>query len=157
MGGISQYLLSVVAAATVSGIAVSLFGKKGLCASVVKLIAGLYLVMTVISPWTKLRFDNISSYLTDMQSDAAMIVDDGEQMAADAAAAIIKEQVEAYILDKAHSMDLDIELEVTFADEDPLVPSAITIWGAASPYARQQLQKMISEDIGIPKEKQSWM
>lgn len=157
MEGISQYLLSVIAAAIISGIAVNIFGKKGLYASAVKLIAGLFLVVTVMSPWTKLQFEDISSYFLDMQTDADLIVEEGEEIAVEAAVAIIKEEVEAYILDKACSLDVDIEVNVTFDTSDPLLPNAITIKGTASPYVKRQLQQMISDDLGIPKENQAWI
>ena len=113
--------------------------------------------MTVISPWTKLRFEDISSYFADIQTDADQIIGEGEEIAADATVAIIKKQVEAYILDKAHSLDIDIEVEVAFAELRPLVPDAVTIKGAVSPYAKLQLQQMIADDLGIPKENQMWI
>lgn len=157
MDDIRQYLLSVVSAAVISALAINVIGKKGIYASVVKLLAGLFLSITVISPWAKLQIGDLSSYLDNLELDAADVIAKGEYMAADAAGTIIKDQLEAYILDKASAIGIQVKVEVVLTDTDPPVPCSVTISGAASPYAKQRLQQMIADELGIPKENQSWM
>lgn len=157
MDDIRQYLLSVVSAAVISALAINVIGKKGIYASVVKLLAGLFLSITVISPWAKLQIGDLSSYLDNLELDAADVIAKGEYMAADAAGTIIKDQLEAYILDKASAIGIQVKAEVVLTDTDPPVPCSVTISGAASPYAKQRLQQMIADELGIPKENQSWM
>lgn len=157
MEGIRQYLLSIVAAALISTLAISLIGKKGLYSAIVKLLAGLYLSITVISPWTKLQFADLSAYLNGLELDATDVIAEGEYMASEAVSSIIIKHVEAYILDKASALDLQIEVEITLTDADPPSIHTVIIKGSASPYAKQQLQQIIAEDIGVPKENQSWI
>ena len=92
-----------------------------------------------------------------LELDAEDIVSEGEDMAVSATASIIKEQVTAYILDKASSLGLNLEVEVTMTGSSPPVPSAVALKGTASPYAKQRLQQIITDELGIPEENQSWI
>lgn len=156
MEGIRQYLLSVVAASLIAGLVIRIVGKKGAHATVTKLLIGLFLSITVISPWTKLQIGDLSNYLSKLETDASDIVANGEAIAIDDTAAIIKDSLEAYILDKASSLALVIEVDVNLTLTNPPQIDSVEITGAASPYARQRLQQILSEELGIPRECQSW-
>ncbi len=157
MQDIKQYLLSVTAAAIICGITVTLAGKKSTSGAVTKLIAGLILAVTVVSPLVKIKLQDLSGYISSFSADAAAAVEDGAYMATQANEAIIKSQTEAYILDKATSMDMDIAVEVELCDAAPAIPSGVTIRGAASPYEKKLLQQYIAKELGIPEENQSWI
>lgn len=156
MESIREYLLCITAAAIVCSITVGLMGKKGAYGALIKLLTGLFLTVTVISPWTKLDLADISAYTEGLSIDAGDAVAHGESVANEATAAIIKSQTEAYILDKAASMDLDIEVEVTLSSEAPPVPATVSVTGEVSPYAKERLRQCIANDLGIPEENQSW-
>lgn len=68
---------------------------------------------------------------------------------------IIKVEAEAYILDKAAAMNVSLEVSVT-VEGDPPVPAAAQLSGEVSPYAKQQLEKILWEDLGISKEYLEW-
>jgi len=51
---------------------------------------------------------------------------------------------------------LKLDVEVELGDCEP-VPASVRITGPASPYARTQLQKRITDELGIPKERQQWI
>ena len=140
MEALRQYVISVVAAAMLCGIVVRLF-PNGSGKQVGKLICGLFLAYTVLSPISRVDFSKLPDfslrYMDDAEDAAAM----GENLARDSMADIIKEETEAYILDKA-------------ADN---LPAAFTISGEASPYARRKIQAMIANDLGISKENQKWI
>lgn len=157
MQGIRQYLLSIVTASLISALAIAFVGKKGLYSAVTKLLAGLFLSITVIAPWTNLEINDISSYFDSMEFDAVCAVAEGEHMAETATGTIIKEQTEAYILEKASAIGISVEVVVMFADTSPLLPHTVIITGNASPYEKQVLQLYITEKLGIPKERQSWI
>ena len=74
----------------------------------------------------------------------------------DQTVSIIKEKTEAYILEKAESLGLDISVEINFGEADSMVPTEVRISGPVSPYAKDQLSKTISTDLGIPEERQIW-
>ncbi len=154
---IKQYLLSITAAAIICSLAISLIGKKGAYAAVIKLICGLFLALTAFSPLTGIQITDFSSYLSDLTNSADSAVFAGQHTANEATATIIKSETEAYILDKASSMGLNIEVEVTVSDTSPPAPVCIRISGTISPYAKQQLRSIISSDLGIPEDKQTWI
>lgn len=79
----------------------------------------------------------------------------GENLARDSMADIIKEETEAYILDKAADLHANLHVEVTVGEDS--LPMAVTLSGEASPYARRQIQAIIANDLGISKENQKWI
>lgn len=157
MEGVKQYLLSIIAAAIISALVITIIGKKGAHAAIVRLLTGLFLAMTVVSPWTKLQMNDLSSYFEGISLEANSVSSEAMAMISEERTSIIKNEIEAYILDKAASLELDIKVDVELSDQDPPTPYAVTISGTASPYAKQRLQSIISEKLGVPKEQQSWM
>lgn len=157
MEQIRQYLLSVIGAAILCGIVNSLIGKKSAHAAIIKLISGLCMTFTVISPLLKVQMNDYSDYFNSFADDAEKVVASGEEIAAKELRAIIKGRTEAYILDKAASLGLDVEVEVTLSNDIPPLPCAVTISGSASPYSKNALAQYIANDLGIPKEDQIWM
>lgn len=157
MDQIRQYIISITVAAIICAIISGLIGKKGTQGSIIKLLCGLFLSITIISPWLHLDVNYIADYFNEIKIDAGDSVDHGQTLANMSREAIIKAQTEAYILDKASSMQLDITVEVTLSDTDLPVPYSVVLRGSASPYAKQNLQRIITSDLGIPEENQEWI
>lgn len=156
MEKIGQYLLSVAVAALICGILSALVGKKTTGGALVKLLCGLFLVATVISPWAQVQLDDLTSYLDSLTLDANTITSAGVEIAAEEEAAIIKSKLEAYILDKADSLGLDLAVDVTLEEIQPYLPHTVTLTGTVSPYAKQVLSQYIADDLGIPEAYQLW-
>ncbi len=156
MEQIRQYLLTIIAAAIFCAIVNSLFGKKGTVAATIKMLSGLFLAVTLLAPLTRIQISNLTDFFEDLDASASGVVAEGEQMAAASMAAIIKQRTEAYILDKALSLELDLEVEVTLSGANPPIPESVLLIGNASPYARGVLQRYMKEELGIPEEKQTW-
>ena len=153
---IRQYLISVVAASVITAVLTSLVGKKGAHQTVIKLLCGIFLTITVISPWANIKINDLTGYMNELNIDAGLAVEEGAAMALDASASLIKSKVEAYILDKASSLGLSVSVEVTVGDESPCLPCAVSIHGSAAPFAKQRLQQLIAQDLGISEENQKW-
>ncbi len=156
MDHLRGYLLTVIAAAIISGIAVKLIGKKGLHGTLIQLLTGLFLSITVISPLARVKIDNFTAYLSGLEADASAIIADAEKATTAAKVKIIKEEVETYILDEAKKLGLDLEVTVTFASGSEFLPDIVNINGAVAPYKKRILQDVIQEELGIPEEKQMW-
>lgn len=156
MGSIKNYLISVIAAAIISAIATGIVGKKGTVGAVIKLLTGLFLIITAIYPITKLNFDTLPDYFSEYSIQASAYSLQGEAIAQDEILAIIKSQVEAYILDKASFMDMEIDVQVTMSETSPSVPETVTVSGAVSPYGKKRLEQILCNDLGIAKENQFW-
>ncbi len=156
MNEIRQYLITLVAAAVIAALAVNISGKSGLIPSLIKLIAGLFLTVNIVFPLIKNRFPDLSGMLSDIQIQSSQIADNGKNSAAETVTDIIKTNLEAYILDKAASMDAGLDVQIIMSDSDPPGPESVIITGNISPYQKQRLSKIINDDLGIPKEKQQW-
>lgn len=121
-----------------------------------KLIAGLFLTFTVISPVANISFESISDFASGYSYAGAQAAAAGESLTKETIAASIKARTEAYILDKATTFDVELKVEVTLSDEDIPYPQDVRLSGKVSPYAKAQLQAIIAEDLGIEKERQIW-
>lgn len=157
MAWLKQYLLSVTAAAIVCAIVKSIIDKKSPQSQIIQLLAGIFLTIAVVAPWLKLDLSAMTGYVTQFTAESDAAVATGTAYARNETAAIIKSQTEAYILDKAQTLGLEIQVNVSLS-EDPLpVPTAVVLTGTASPYAKQRLTQYISENLGIGEEHQQWI
>ena len=157
MAEIRQYIITVTAAAIFCAIITGLLSKNSSGFKIVKLLSGLFLAYTVIAPWTKINLKNITLYTDEISSAAERFVQSGADYVYSESAVIIKEKSEAYILDKAASMGVDIEVEVFLSRDNPPVPESAVIKGAVSPYAKERLKVCFQGDLGIPKENLLWI
>ena len=156
MEGIKGYILSVAAAAIICAIIASILPQKSTYGGILKMLTGLFLTITVISPIVKLEFGEITDYIDDLSMDGQAAAQAGEWMARKEAGALIEEQLEAYILDKANSLKLDMKVDIILNEAGDLRPSQVLLKGAISPYAKQVLSRYIANDLGIPEEQQKW-
>lgn len=156
MGGIREYLLSVIAAAVVCSILSAILPEKSTYSGILKLLAGLFMTITVISPIVKLEFRDINHYIDGLTVDGQAVAQEGEWMAREEAGAQIKKGLEAYILDKANSLKLNMTVEIVLNEEGDLRPNQVLLKGAVSPYAKSVLSRYIANDLGIPEEQQKW-
>ncbi len=157
MEDIRQYLLSVAAAALVCSIIKTLTDGKGTLSSVVKRVCGIFLAITVFSPLVTIDFSDITLLPDTCLHEAEDAVASGTAMADAELQGIIIERTEAYILDKAAELHLQITVDVTLSPQAPYAPCGVTLSGTASPYAKQTLQEYIANQLGISKEAQQWM
>ncbi len=156
MGEIKQYILSVTVAAVVCALVMSICGTKKTENAILRVISGLFLAATVISPWTRVQLDNLHTYFESVGTDASAVAFSGAQLAEDEQKAIIKEQSQAYILDKAKSLGLNVSVEVILQEEAPYVPCAVTICGESAPYARTVLRRYIADAFDVSEDCQKW-
>lgn len=152
-----EYTLSVIAAGIISAIACCIINGKTTSGKMLRMLTGVLMAVTIITPITRISFRNVKSYWDDITLDADRLVTDGQEAAYIERNAIIKSQSEAYILDKATRMGLEIAVEVELDDNNDSVPSQITVSGKLSPYAKGVLSEYITDYLGIPKECQKWM
>ena len=155
---LKQYLLTVILAAIIIGIAQGILGKKSSFQSSLSLLCGLYMLLTVLAPFKTggLWFD-YSSFLDAVNMDAEYEAASGQLAAQTELESIITTQTETYICDKATEMgaQLDVSVETEAVNSLPM-PVAVTLEGSISPYAKSKMKEIIKNDIGIPEEQQKW-
>lgn len=150
-----QYIFSIVAASMIAGIVMG-FLQGGTVKTLVKLICGLFLSFMILSPIRQLDLSDFAITGAAETEEGEAIAAMGEAIAADAAMQIIKQETEAYILDKAAQRNVSLEVQVTVSGEPPHLPTAAQLRGQVSPYAKRWLEAILSEELGIPKENLQW-
>lgn len=151
-----EYIFTVLTAAVICGCITFFFGKKKTYGKLISMLCGLFMVITVISPWTNMDFSNVFSFADSINTDGTNIARSGQENAYNALSAIIIDACEAYILEEAKNLGADIQITVTLSEDEYPVPQKIAIEGNVSPYAKAKLTTMIEGDVGIPKERQIW-
>lgn len=153
MEALRQYIVSVVAAAILCGAVQSLV-KKGITGNILKLVSGIFLAYTLLSPISGRRWESFGETILPSREAATQAAQLGEDAAREAMAQIIREQTRTYILEKAQALGVELEVEVILSREN--VPQQVILRGSLSPNERRQLQSTIALDLGIPKENQQW-
>lgn len=156
MEGIREYLISVTAAALLCGILRSLTGEKGSVNGLLRLVSGIFLALTVIRPVKELTLGEFSFLPSDLLTEARAASEEGADYAQRAMERLIKEQCEAYILDKAQALGADIQVDIRVSGDSTPVPISSVVSGDLSPYAKSQLKQALETDLGIPEEDQQW-
>ena len=156
MSSVSQYILKVTSTALLISIVTCIIDNKSPIMPYIKLVSGLFLTVTVFSPILGATVGSISEYITMINTDADSIIVQSQQDQHLQKVELIKERTEAYILEKAETLGLEVSVEIDFANADSIIPSEAHIFGAVSPYAKKQLTAVIANDLGIPEEHQIW-
>ncbi len=155
MQAVAQYILSVSAATFVCALVLRLLPKSGTTGSIGKMLTGLFLAMSILSPLTKLQIGELQDFTDGFSHEAQSAVSVGQLEAKEEMKRIIKLKTEAYILDKAQAMDLKLDVQVRL--NDTMTPDTVFLRGDASPYAKSYLQRILLQDLGIAKENQIWI
>lgn len=157
MDSMKQYLLSVIFAAIVIGIAQGIVGKKTQHKPAVCLLTGLFFLLTVLSPLKTANWHQYFGYFDEINLESEAEATSGYLVAQTEMERIITEQTESYIYDKATAMGVELDVTVTLEIVDSLpVPIAVKLEGSISPYDKAKMKEIIKNDIGIPEDQQEW-
>lgn len=156
MEAISKLVLSIIAAAILVSIVQSFF-KTGGHKQLLQLACGLFLAFTLLGPITKVDFQNFIDNQLIFTTQGKNAASYGQHLAQQQLHSIIKQQCEAYILDKAGIYDAQLRVDVTLSQDQIPVPTAVRLQGSVSPFTKQNMQYWIQENLGISKEQQLWI
>ena len=156
MNEIQKYVTSVICASVICAVTLNTGVNNGTHGTLIRMLAGLFMVVTVVSPIADLRIEQAFSYIEDLPYSVGLSVAEGKLATDYETSKIIKQQAETYIGSKAAELGVDAQVEVTLTDSMPSIPYEVRISGNVSPYARTQLKRIIENDLGIPEEKQLW-
>ena len=154
MEGLRQYVISVTTAAIVCGMLTAML-KKGAMQSLVKLLCGFFLAFSFLNPIGRLELKALPEDLGLDYREASDAAQEGERYTRNSIAEIIKEQTEAYILDKAAELGLSLEAEVFLSGDEIPVPESVRFTGQASEIERRRMEMILEKDLGIAKENQT--
>lgn len=152
-----EYLLSIIGASLLCSIVYCLLDKKSGHYPIIKLICGLFITVTAIAPLTNISIPDISDFIGDTKYDANQLIQEGQNATYESMASIITEDLESYILDVANEIGADIQTEIVLDEQTPPSLQSVKIIGHVSPYAKQKMQQIIKQELGIPEENQIWI
>lgn len=156
MDGISDYLMKIICAGAIYGIVAHLTHSNKTQASILKIITGVFMLLTVISPLKDLDIDTLTDWELPGSVEAQAMIDAGKNEAKTELRQSIKEQLEAYILQEATHYGAELSVEVFLDDRDYPGPQFVAVTGNISPYAKKQISTLMETQLGIPKEAQQW-
>ena len=157
MANLRQYIIAVTAASIICGIVKSISNEKNGSATILRLVSGIFMTVTVLSPVVRLELNALPILSEDFLDQAKTAAAVGEEVAIDEINAIITKQTQAYILDKAAAFGARLQVEVHIAKDGTYRPKTVTLQGSISPYAKSRMQQIIEEDLQIAKEDQQWI
>ncbi len=157
MDGIRQYIISVCSAAVLCGIVKKIAGNSKASAGMIKLLTGLFVTICIISPWKSLSLDSLMEFNPAWDEDALGYVQQGQDMVNDSLCMSIKQETQAYILEKAQSMGIQVGVSIEVSDGDIPIPEKAIITGALSPAEKEVLSAFMVKELGIAKEMQIWI
>lgn len=155
MRALAEYIVSVAAAAILCGILNSVMtgsGPKG----VMKLVTGLFLAFCVIRPIMDLHLPDFTELPESIREEAEEAAAEGEALARESMSVSITEQLETYILDRAGSMGLDLQVQVVLKEDNSWLPDSVILTGDAPAAKQKALTGEIIEALGIPEEDIVW-
>lgn len=157
MTQVRQYLLSIIAAALLVSLGTAWADRKSEIGGMIRTLGSVFLVVATISPISHFQYQDMTEYWNSFSAEAKNSTQYGIQIQRSAAGEIIKEKTESYILDKAKQFGAALIVQVSLSDDELQTPSAVQIRGRISPYGKRELEAAIEKDLGIPKEKQTWI
>lgn len=157
MNGLQEYVIHLSATALICAVLLRLARGNGAVKAMIKLLCGIVLAYSLIQPVKQLKLSGLERFVSEFHEDADRAVEWGKNVSAEAWAQSISQGAEAYILEKAKTMNLDLVVEVELSDDEIPVPAAVSLIGNAAPYAKTVLSNTISEELNISKENQIWI
>ena len=149
----SRLVLSLICAALVTGM-LQAITEKSSCARVLKILCGVFLMVTALRPLKAMQFPDLSAWSRIWDQEADRAVQEGQEVYARQYSAVIKQRLEAYILDIASQLGLSVRVQLELTQDS--LPDRVTVTGQAGQTEKEQLQQRIAKELGIPKEKQLW-
>ena len=157
MSGLRSWLLSVLTVSLFCAVAQAVM-PGGAVGRVGKLVCGLSLLCAVL--WPAARLDPglgegwLRAWRQSVKEDSQML----EEQAADGARKVIEERCAAYIVDKAaeHGVLCTARVLCRAVEGGLYVPDSAQVRGALSGAEVERLKKLVSHDLGIPAERQTY-
>jgi hypothetical protein len=154
MGNLRQYFFSILICALSSGIfqqIVSDSKKRAL----IQMACSTVLVILILNPLSTVDFGALLQVHDAGQNTAADYIAEGKKMIMEAKKEEMMSSCEAYISERAKILGSSITATVTLNDH--FLPVFVKIEGQMEPILKTELEKMLTMDMGIPRENQEWI
>ena len=157
-GFAGEWVRAIAGTALICAAAMALT-PKGKVKNVLKLLCGIVLIIAMINPFLGKDLPSMSMDISEYRKEAEDIIGKTEEKKNSLSRTIIEDQLETYILDKAKSLDVElnsVEVLAKWGDEGCWYPYEVRI-KADIPLREQGLiSNSIESELGVPKERQYW-
>ena len=150
----NSYLYSIIAGALLCAVVSRLFAESKR-KKLIRMLCGTVLGITLLQPMAGIRLPDWNRIWQTEEFDGAVFIAEGQEAAREARETIITEACETYILDRAEALGAQLRVRVTLNRD--LLPESVTVQGETGFAAEEKLQEIITADLGIPKENQTWI
>lgn len=148
------YVLSLIAAALVGGILLEV-NREGPSGKGMKLLCGLFLLLTVLGPLGKLNLPDLGDFQEVWREEAQGFVERGEDYAQVERNRGIEGSLTAYILDKAAALGFSVEAKLTLSAEG--LPVGVTLEASPTTAQKAAMEAYLKTELGIPEEAVVWV
>lgn len=154
MGSWKQYILSLILWAFSCGI-ISQIVSETKAKELVRLVCGIIMTILILRPLAGIDLESLLEIPFADSTGVEAYVAEGEQVAFEHQERCISSACEAYILDKARNLGAEICADISLNED--LLPVSAVIIGEIPQEIQIDLQKILTMDLGIPKENQQWI
>ncbi len=152
---IGAYLIAVTAACMLAVMADALV-KSPPVRRVARLVGGLLILLTVLSPLVRLEARDLSEFVEGFAQDADLDAEAVQTDYREQWAERVRELLEQNIEQQAASMGLTLRAEVVVRIGEYPEPESVTLHGAAAPEEQMALQVYLVQTLGFAKERVIW-
>lgn len=150
------YLLRLTAAALLAAV-VRRAAPAGGAGTAARLGAGLLVLLTALGPMGEVSLMDAARSVAVWSYGDALTTQTVDRAANSLMDGLISETAEAYILDKARMMGVEMTAQVTTALQTGYpVPWRVSCVGDYSEAQKRELSRYISRELGIPEQRQEW-
>ena len=157
-GFAGEWVRAIAGAALICAAATALT-PKGKVKNVLKLICGIVLITAMINPIIRQDFPSMSIDMSKYRKDADEIIGSVEEKQNNLSRTIIENELEAYILDKAQSLNTEltsVEVSAKLGDEGFWYPYEVCITANIPQREQSLISNSIEAELGVPNERQYW-
>ena len=153
MESLKTWIIGITVASMLLGAADTMVTQSGI-KRVLRLAGGILLLIVLLGPLAGISGGEVAFTSAGLQQEAEALEEQFRQEQQNALAAIIAEEVSAYISDKAQTMGIscEVHVETEVGGEGVPVPVRVRL---ETPY-HPELSAWIEEELEIPEERQIW-
>ena len=155
MQAAAAYVKTLCCSALICGVILHISGTSGPGGRMRQMICGIFLVLVAISPLRKMDFSALDREFASFSAAAEAAAMDGRQQAGKALDEDISHRCEAYILDKAGTLSVSLQVQVE-VDPGTHVPCSVRLSGRVSQRQKEILTQWIARDLGLERSLQQW-
>ncbi len=154
----SGAIREICALSILCGAAMSIMPEGG-AKRVAGILTAAILLTAILTPLKGIDFESYALLAAQYRQQEAELTARGEEINERLSRAVIEREYEAYIMDKANEMGIDIkeaDVEVQWSTEGVWLPYSVCIAANAATAQKTALEDAVAAELGIPGERVTW-